>query len=208
MGMTDFPQLTLVNYAEVRDDLRSGDILIASGEYAFSVLIKKATASVWSHVGILLRVPEIDRVLVSESIEGQGVRLIALSEYVRNFEDTGRGYKGRIAIARHKQFEAVATPDKMVCMGQVAVDRLGYKYPDEEIAKITLRIIAGSLGLEPSEAPRGEHDICSEHGERILNVFGLPVPHDPRGFCAPSDFGRHPEIEQLWEIETVQAIPT
>ncbi len=38
-----------------------------------------------------MRLDEIDRVMVLESIEGKGVRTVPLSEYVKNFKGTGQG---------------------------------------------------------------------------------------------------------------------
>jgi Permuted papain-like amidase enzyme, YaeF/YiiX, C92 family len=206
--VTDFPQLTLVNYADVRDQIQNGDLLLASGDYAFSKLIQRATASVWSHVAFVLRIEELDRVMVLESIEGRGVRVLPLSEYVTNFEGTGVGYRGRVVLARHSQFASAATPSALRSMSQAAVDRLSYPYSDEDIAEITLRIVAGSLGIQKDEMQRGPADICSEYVERMYGLLGIKIPYDPRGFVAPSDFGRCAEIALLWELETVQAIPT
>ncbi len=199
--MSAFPTLPLVDYADVRGEIQSGDLLLCSGSYAFSKLIQRATASVWSHVALLLRLAELDRVMVLESIEGHGVRTIALSEYVRNFEGSGVGYKGRVAIARHSQFAAAANQDGLKAMSQFALDRFGFPYSDEDIARITLRIVAGSLGITHDQMERGEADICSEYVDRCYNTLGIHVVFDPRGFCAPSDFGRSPDVALLWELK-------
>ena len=60
--------------------------------------------------------------------------------------------------------------------------------------------MAGSLHMQPGEIERGDEDICSEFVERIYMPLGLKIPHDPRGFCAPSDFGRCVDVEMLWEL--------
>jgi hypothetical protein len=204
--MDAFPTLPLVDYEDVRANIRSGDILLASGNYNFSKLIRRATNSYWSHVAFVLRIDEIDRVMVLESIEGKGVRAIPLSEYPRNFEGTGVGYNGRLVIARHDQFETAATPEALKGMSQAAVDRLSYPYSSEDIAEITLRIVAGSIGIKKEEMTRGPADICSEYVDRIFSTLGLDVPHDPRGFIAPSDWGRWDQIKLLFELRTVTAV--
>ncbi len=200
--MAPFPALPLADYADVRSEIRSGDILLASGEYIFSKLIQRATYSVWSHVAFVLRIDAIDRVMVLESIEGHGVRTLALSEYVKNFEGTGAGYKGRIAIARHQRFSAAATPDSLKTMSQFAVDRLSYPYDSEEIARITARIVGAALGFSEGEIKRDKEYICSEYVYECYRLLGIDVPYDARGFVAPADFARAKEVYLLWELKT------
>jgi Permuted papain-like amidase enzyme, YaeF/YiiX, C92 family len=202
-----FPALPLVDYADVRGKIRSGDILLASGSYAFSKLIQHATGSCWSHVAFVMRLDEIDRVMLLESIEGKGVRTVALSEYVRNFEGTGAGYNGRLAIARHSGFEAQATPEKFKAMAQYAVDRFAYPYDDEEITRITLRIVGAALGLPKQERVENEQYICSEYVDiSCFRPLGIHVPFDARGFIAPADYAACSDIELLWELKTTQTI--
>ncbi len=89
--MAQFPQLNTRAYDDARQDIRNGDMLMARGSYMFSKPIQKATNSYWSHVEFVMRLDEIDRVMVLESIEGKGVRTVPLSEYVKNFKGTGQG---------------------------------------------------------------------------------------------------------------------
>lgn len=198
--MTDFPQLPLVNYADIRDEIANGDILLCSGEYMSSRLIRKASASCWSHVAFILRADTIDRVMVLESIEGKGVRTIPLSEYVRNFEGSDVGYKGRLALARHADFAARLTPDSLKKMSQFAVDRLSYPYDEEEIARITARIIGAFLDFSPGEIARDNEFICSEYVYECYRRIGIDIPYDPRGFIAPADFARAEGMNLQWEI--------
>ena len=202
MKVAPFPVLPLADYASVRREIRSGDILLASGEYAFSKLIQRATGSVWSHAAFVLRVEEIDRVMVLESIEGHGVRTLALSEYVKNFENTGAGYKGRLAIARHQRFSGAATTDNLKAMSQFAVDRLSYPYDSEEIARITARIVGNFLGFSADEIKRDQEYICSEYVYECYKTLGIDVPYDTRGFVAPADFARAKDVQLLWELQT------
>lgn len=203
--MTDFPDLPQRPYDEIRGALRSGDILLASGDYAFSKLIRKASGSCWSHVAFVMRLDPIDRVMVLESVEGKGVRTIPLSGYVQNFEGTGVGYRGRLAVARHRRFALSASPERMRDMAQFAVDRFARPYDDEEIARIAARIVGASLGFSAEEMPRDEAYICSEYVYECYARLGLAIAHDPRGFIAPADFARDPDIEILCEIPVAKA---
>ena len=199
--MTTFPALPLRNYAQARADIRNGDLLMASGDYMFSRLIQRATGSCWSHVAFVMRLDEIDRVMVLESIESKGVRTIPLSEYVSNFEGTGRGYQGRLALARHRQFERQHTPQRMTAMAQFAVDRFARPYDEEEIARIVARIAGSFLGFTPGEMRRNEEYICSEYVYECYRCFGLQVQHNALGFISPADFARESEVDLLFEIE-------
>lgn len=199
--MAKFPKLQKEQYANVREQIQHGDILLCSGDYMFSKLIQKATGSCWSHVAFVLKITDIDRVMVLESIEGKGVRTVALSEYVRNFEGTGHGYKGRIAIARHADFSSKATPVNLKDMSQFAVDRFAYPYDEEEIARITARIVGSAIGFKKGEIKRDQEYICSEYVFECYKRIGIDIPYDKRGFVAPADFARSEKVSLLWELQ-------
>ena len=199
--MPDFPQLPIKRYAAIRSEIQSGDILLCSGSYIFSKLIQKATGSCWSHVAYVLRLDSIDRVMVLESIEGKGVRTIPLSEYVANFEGTGKGYEGRLSLARHAEFSQKATPENLKLMSQFAVDRFAYPYDEEEIARITARIVGSFLGFDKREIERNQEYICSEYVYECYRILGIDVSYDERGFVAPADFARDDRVEVMWELE-------
>ena len=199
--MPVFPQLPIKQYTDIRNEIQSGDILLCSGSYMFSKLIQKATGSCWSHVAYVLRLDSIDRVMVLESIEGKGVRTIPLSEYVANFEGSGSGYQGRLALARHGEFSQKATSENLKRMSQFAVDRFAYPYDEEEIARITARIVGSFLGFEKGDTKRDQEYICSEYVYECYRILGIEVSYDKRGFVAPADFARNDRVELLWELE-------
>jgi len=199
--MTRFPCLPVKTYAQARPEIRNGDLLMACGDYMFSQLIQRATDSCWSHVAFVMRLDDVDRVMVLESIESKGVRTIPLSEYITNFEGTGRGYKGRLALARHRQFERNYSPERMRSMAQFAVDRFARPYDEDEIARIMARIAGSFLGFEKGEIQRDEEYICSEYVYECYRCFGLTVNHNPLGFISPADFARDADVDVLFEIE-------
>src|SRR5579862_2898879 len=145
--MEAFPQLAIEPYKELRHHIRSGDILLCSGNSTFSNLIKKATGSVWSHVGFILRLDAIDRIMVLESVESIGVRAIPLSNYVHDYNATGKGYPGRLLLARHQDVKE----ESIAKLSRLAVDFLGYPYGKEEIIRIAARIGLHSLGFAQEE---------------------------------------------------------
>ncbi len=100
-------------YGTMRSKLRTGDVVLFSGKGGISAGIKWATFSRWSHVGMVLVLPEYDFVCLWESTtlssiadvatgeHRKGVQLVPLSARVRE-------YKGDIAIRQLKnvQFDA------------------------------------------------------------------------------------------------------
>src|SRR5215212_8685995 len=52
--------LSVTPYDALRDTLKSGDLLFASGEYLVSKAIQSVTRSPWSHVGIIFHLDSID----------------------------------------------------------------------------------------------------------------------------------------------------
>lgn len=185
-----FPDLVSHSYQQVRDEVRTGDLLLCSGTGPFSQLIKTATDSDFSHVGFIIRVDAIERIFVLESVESVGVRPTLLSSYVRDYCGSGHGYPGRIMIARHAKFAEVADLTKF---GQFGADHFAYPYDNEEIMRITARIMASKIGFAQGEFKRDREFICSEYAFETFNAVGIRYAHDPRGFILPSDFPKDPD---------------
>lgn len=196
----EFPTLPKKNYKELRHEIRSGDILLCSGNSVFSTLIQRATGSSWSHVGFILRLDSIDRIMVLESVETIGVRTIPLSSYVRDYNASGKGYEGTLMLARHHDVKQ----ENIVKLSKSAVDLLGYPYGTEQIVKIAARISMHSLGFpgdENNHTPQKEF-ICSEYTHACFKSIGVTIEYNPMGFIAPADFARCPRIEPICYIET------
>lgn len=197
--MEEFPSLPKKHYKELRHDIRSGDILLCSGNSVFSTLIQKATGSVWSHVGFILRIDAIDRIMVLESVESIGVRTIPLSSYVCDYNASGKGYPGRLMLARHHDVKQ----EKITNLSRSAVDLLGYPYGTEEIVRIAARISLHSLGFpgDHQDAAERREFICSEYTHACFKSIGVAIEYNPMGFIAPADFARCPRISPICYIE-------
>lgn len=91
----------MVAYSQIRHELKNGDIILMSGESVFSWAIRRFTGGSWSHVGMVVKIAELDAVLLWESTtsghpddhmtpEGQepkrGVQLPPLSKRVRDYD--------------------------------------------------------------------------------------------------------------------------
>jgi hypothetical protein len=186
-------------YVSVRDQIRSGDILMCSGNGFFSNLIKKATKSKWSHVGILLKIPEVGRTMVLESVETRGVQSVPLSSYIKDYNASGHPYAGELAIFRHKLFN----PERLPVASEKAIDLLGYRYDNKEILRIFWRIQRGKFRFYHKDGimPRDNKEyICSEYVYQFFQNSGIEIQHDSRGFVSPGCFAKDYNIEYLFDI--------
>jgi hypothetical protein len=188
-------------YEDLRPQVQNGDLLLFSSNMGFSRLIEWATGSAWSHVGLIYRMPEIDRLIVLESIERVGVHAVALSKIVDG--DARRmPYPGTLLVARHEDFSKVVNSDALRKMSQFAVDRFGDPYAIGEVYKIAFRIL---LGVAPLRLPKllsaNDEFICSEYVARCYDELGLTFAWNGRGFLAPADIARDPKISVVAAIK-------
>ena len=193
-----FPAASGFDYAEFRSRIASGDLLLCSGSGIFSRMIQAGTKSIWSHVGFVMRLDAIDRVMVLESVEPLGVRTVPLSKYLTDYDSKGNPYPGRLVIARHDDFKTRASPGKLRKFGQFAVDLFGYPYDKDEIAKIAARIAGSYLPFSSADRKALRRDreyICSEYVWECYKSMGIRIEHDKKGFIAPADFARAREMK-------------
>src|SRR5688500_3806137 len=127
--MDNLPSLPTKNYETLRHEIRSGDILLCSGQAVFSSMIQQATQSVWSHVAFILRLDVIDRIMLLESVESICVRAVTLSSYLRDYNGTGKAYPGTLMLARHRDMKE----GHIKFLSKTAVDFLGHPYHTQEI---------------------------------------------------------------------------
>jgi hypothetical protein len=158
-------------------------------------MIQKWSDSIWSHVAFVMRLPDIDRVMVLESVESIGVRTVPFSHYIKNYKD-GKGYPGKLLVARHNEFPT-GQPDKLHTLSQFAVDRLGHAYDTQEIARIAARIGFGLFGFKKKRPKWNQEFICSEYAWACYDSVGVDVEWDDRGFIAPKDFARSGRVHAV-----------
>lgn len=173
--------LPIVDYARIRPQLQTGDLVIAEGRYFFSRLIQWATRSKASHAGILYVVPEVDRVLLWESVETQGTRFAPFSRLV--WGTKRQRYKGAIAIFRPRGGVSVQGVKDASAW---AMDRLTVPYSVSKIAYLALRLL---FRLRWLPKPPGEEEICSEAAAAwyARARVSLPPPNPNLGITTPAD---------------------
>lgn len=162
-------EMPVIPYEKIRDHLRTGHIFFSSGSYAFSGAIQKLTKSTWSHVGVIYKDEELGRVLVLEAEPSVGIRLIPLSNYLKNYKGTKRAYKGQIAIAQVNVPLEKKALNKGISFG---LDELTRPYDNFEIFRIFLRIM-----FHISKREKNKSYICSELVRDIFVKAGVVVQY-------------------------------
>ncbi len=178
--------LRTVTYEQIRPDLATGDLVLFSGKGGFSAGIKWFTRSRWSHVGMILVIPEWDTVLLWESttlsslkdVESntarRGVQLVSFSDRLRN-------YGGEVAVRRLR----IDRTDRM----QQALSSFRNEVRDRPYEEDTVELIKAAY-----DGPFGDNTedlsslFCSELVAESYQRMGL-LPNDPpSNEYVPNDF--------------------
>jgi chloramphenicol 3-O-phosphotransferase len=84
-------------YSDLRADLKTGDLVFFSGQSAFSRAVQLFSASPWSHVGMVLNLPQYDFICLYEAtalfdvrdldsgVFRDGVQLVPLSQRLEQY---------------------------------------------------------------------------------------------------------------------------
>ena len=180
-------------YADVRDDLKTGDLVLFSGASFFSSVIKWAIGGKWSHGGVVVRSPRLPgRVLLWESTTladlpdaetgraQPGVQLVFLSERLAR-------YAGEFKL---RPLDRPVTPDMDAALARRRSELSGRPYEREKLELIDAAL-DGWLGRSRGE--RLNSLFCSELVAEAYQAMGLlPEPPDgpPSNEYTPRDFAR------------------
>ena len=177
---TDINLLPKIPYLALRRHVQTGDILFYGGDDDISRLICEITSSIWSHVGIIYKMHSPNRVMLLESVESSGVRLIPLSTYIKGVIDESDEEKpdARLLVARHKHLE----DKKIDTLINFGLDQIGQPYDLDEVRRIMHRIRAGE-----GKAIRDKAYMCSELVYECFKTVDIEIPYNTLGFISPQD---------------------
>ena len=181
----------MIPYSEIRDDLKTGDMVLFSGDGFVSRIIQMYTRSKWSHVGLVVKDEWYDMLLLWESttlskvktVYGnvrQGVAVRPLSEVVAKYE-------GEVGI---RQLERPLSDGQQVDIGDLRKEFKGrdYEQSKSELFKSAYDFIGG----------KNEEDLsslfCSELVAEAYQRVGLLSEHTPSNEYTPADLAVMPTI--------------
>ncbi|MEM1504871.1 YiiX/YebB-like N1pC/P60 family cysteine hydrolase [Domibacillus sp. 8LH] len=194
MSSQKFNGIIQIPYSQAVSKIQTGDLLFCSGTSLISEFIKKASNSLMSHVAFLVRWH--GRILVFESIESAGVRVIPLAQYVKGNRQTGEKYKGALYIARHKTLiDSSFDRRKLHYMIGKALDLLHQNYDQAELVRILTRI---KLGI--GRHKENEEYICSEFVDLCFKQIGVEFPRTKEGFIYPEHIAADPNVYPMFQM--------
>ena len=182
----------------MRSRLKTGDLLLCSGTSVFSELIQQATDSPWSHVALIVRLDDIGRILLFESVESQGVRAVTLLRYLTDYDQQGRAYPGGLAVVRHRTLARDCSAQDIERMLQFAVDQFGSAYNRQQIVRIAGRLLGHAMEPAASrpKAAQPREFICSEYVAACFAQAGVELQPRTHDLVTPGDFA-DPEWVEL-----------
>ncbi len=174
-------------YQSIRNDLKTGDIILFSGKGGISAGIKWGTLSKWSHVGMIFNISDYDFVTVWESttlsstidldtnVARKGVQLIPLSARVN-------GYDGDIAVRQLSGVEG----DQIDINALMALRRniTGRPY-EEDIIELIKAAYDGPFGRNAEDL---SSLFCSELVAEAYQCMNLLDETKPSNEYTPADF--------------------
>lgn len=176
-----------ITYEVLRTQLKTGDIVLFSGKSGISAGIKWMTLSRWSHVGMILRLPEYDFVTIWESTTlsnlvdldtktpTKGVQLVPLSDRVDK-------YQGEIAVRQLRELELTKTDiDNLMALRR---DITGRPYEEDKIELIKAAY-DGPFGRNAEDL---SSLFCSELVAEAYQALGLLDESTPANEYVPADF--------------------
>ncbi len=183
-------------YQSIRNDLKTGDIVLFSGKGGISTGIKWGTLSKWSHVGMILKLPEYNFVTVWESTTlsstidldtntpRKGVQLVPLSARVN-------GYDGDIAV---RSLDGVSNNQiNIAALMDLRRDVTGRPYEESKI-ELVKAAYDRPLG-------RNSEDLsslfCSELVAEAYQRLGLLDERKPSNEYTPADFSDKYDLSLL-----------
>lgn len=183
-----------MNYKQLRNTLKTGDIVLFSGKGHISELIKfgqwmfggSKRAAQWSHVGMIVRSDDIDAVLLWESttLSGvktvygenrEGVQLVSLSDRI----DT---YDGEIAV---RQLLQPLTNDQTKNITACRKEMKGRAYEKSNVQ--LFRSVADLFGNQKKDL---SSLFCSELVAEALQRADILTDRLSSNSYTPSDFSK------------------
>ena len=189
-----------ITMSAAQGQLKTGDIMLCSGNGTMSNIIKTGTNSVFSHVALLLPLPITGQWLVLESVESKGVRCVTLPHsYLHDYCGTGQAYDGKILVARHQ--DMADQQDNWSQLYRQAFALIGSEYSEQDILRIAKRLASQIIGIDiHGQIKPGERYICSEYVYTCLKAINICLPFDPLGFIAPADIANAEKIKAVCRL--------
>lgn len=180
------PDLPVIRFDQLRDTLNTGDLVLFSGTSWSARAVKWCTWSRWSHVAIVLRLPERpEQPLLWEATRANpvpdiragrsfdGVQLVSL-------EDKLRLYPGQAVLRR---LEGAGAPEQRLRLVERLLEEAWSRPYRDIVRKGVARLWQGA-----EASGLGWGAFCSELVAEVYKQWELLPPDTPSWRYLPSDF--------------------
>lgn len=160
------------------------DIMLFSGTSLVSEAIKKATDSIYSHVGLIVKFKTTDGTNVDMVIEAVNpfVAMIPLANILFNYKDTGKPYPGQLYVASLKDGLSAGQSKRI---SYASIEHIGRKYDNMSIVRQALNDLL-HLSLSDNDNHRV---ICSELVYKAYAQGGILLNKE-NDFATPGSIAR------------------
>ena len=169
-----------MRYPAIRPSLDTGDIVLFSGKGGISAGIKWFTTSRWSHVGMVLKLPDHDLIMLWESTtlsdlsNSVGVQLVPLSARLNT-------YGGEVAI---RQLSIFLDGDERARLNALRRELTGRPYEANKL-ELVRAAYDGAFGANTEDL---SSLFCSELVAEAYQNLGLLGEDKPSNEYTPADF--------------------
>lgn len=182
-----------VPYSEIKDKLKTGDIVLFSGQYNMSHLVEKLEESRWSHVAMVVRLPGYDEPLLYEAtaltnLEDlshhdhiTGPKVVSLIDRLKTYGKDVKPYEPPVYGVR--QLSKDLTLKDLSIIESILNDLHGLPNPGEK--RMIFEVLIGRYLYIPT---RMIDITCSGFIAYTYKKLGLLKSHKPINGYMPKDF--------------------
>ena len=94
-----------MKYIKHRHKMQSGDVVAFQGSDSGAKLIQRSTKSIYSHVGLVIRIKDIsvNRVFIAESVVPNGVLLVSLRRKIEDYSGKAWWFPLNVKVTERKR---------------------------------------------------------------------------------------------------------
>lgn len=178
-----------ISYSAMRPYLRTGDIVLCSGNTLFSRIVRRVTRSEWSHCGLIVEHPDTGELCIWESttptevadlelgMPVDGVQLVPMHERLRT-------YPGHVAVRR---LDADRTREMLDALHEFRMESAGRPFDRDVFELLRAAFDSQAFGLEDNIEDLAKY-FCSELLAEAYQRMGLLPPDPPSNEYTPKDF--------------------
>jgi len=168
--------------------MQNGDVIAFQGNAPGAKAIRVGTRSKYSHVGLVVRVIEVDvdRVFILESVTSGGVMLLPLSRKLRRYKGKAWWFPLKIENDSKKFSDTAVEEGVRTTIYKWAMGELGKEYDFKMIKSIVKSLFLKAKAPQEND----EEYICSELVARAFKEVGILPRRLTTSNITPKDIAR------------------